>query len=323
MPAEENSEYDTVKRSLTNDESVKAFFEDDLSLERPDQFSEIREFILPRYQNRTTNHPGGGYFRDIKKILAAYRAPESKQKKSRLFSKLKSIPFLKSTNPATEQQCLRRPTDVYSNTAELREYFAGNDAVWFVAQDLRDRFDDKAFEDLLAKLGVATFPRRVRVNADLSSEERRRLRGGENSTRDLYLKDFELEGLDEFFQKEITPERSHLLWDLLKTSIESAGKDSLFQGIYKWKYYSTKVARFDARFCMTLKETPWIFDAEGILKKPAELNRSQLPSDYDTNSESAELLMEYLAFKSNVEEQLPEERKRILELADRYGKSPR
>lgn len=340
LPTKKTSEYPTVKPSLIEDDRARAFLEDDLGLEPPDLFSELHEHILPRYEETSqegapcegTPHeearPKGGisgraesdYLDDLKRMVRACQDSDSAQKKRRLTRKLRDLPFLRSVNPAAGEQALRKPTEVYVGTSELREYFSGYEGAWFVSEELFEDFEDEKFASFLDKVGVARCPRRVGFDPELSHRKRRELRG-EDYTEEHGQTDYDLEGLGHFLKRGMSRERSLLLWRLLAERAEIESGRYFFKGEYSWKYYEDKSVRFDAKFYKTLAEKQWIFDREDNQKRPRQLAPFQMASGYQLESEGAELLKEQLPFKSELEDQLPEERKQILEVADRYGVS--
>jgi hypothetical protein len=87
------------------------------------------------------------------------------------------------------------------------------------------------------------------------------LRNGSSYTNEHYCKDYKLDGLNEFFEGEITLKRSVALWKLLAKSIRqySYNQGKFFQGEYSYKYYSDYRKNFDAYFLKQLKKHPWIF----------------------------------------------------------------
>jgi hypothetical protein len=324
LPTEQASEYTIVKPSLADNEDVRAFLEEDLGLEPPDLFSEIREFVIPRYENRDGDPAGDDYFRDLEKMFSAYEQPEAGQKKKDLVAQLKELPFIKSVNPDTGEQHLQKPTAVYLNTGDLRKYFAADEETWFVADDVTARFEDDSFTHFLKEIGVASCPRRIKFDPSLSEETKRELRkdndrrynGKITRHRGETSEDFEFDGLDSFLQSAITYERSMLLWNLLVNRIDSSSSYSFFKGRYKWFFQKRHRARFDAKFYKTLKQKPWLFDEEGNRKKPSQLTPSQMAADYDLESDGAESLLKHLPFKPDVVEQLPEEHKQRLEATE-------
>jgi hypothetical protein len=330
LPTEQASEYTIVKPSLADNEDVRAFLEEDLGLEPPDLFSEIREFVIPRYENRDGDPAGDDYFRDLEKMFSAYEQPEAGQKKKRLVAQLKELPFIKSVNPDTGEQHLQKPTAVYLNTGDLRKYFAADEETWFVADDVTARFEDDSFTHFLKEIGVASCPRRIKFDPELSKQKKRQLRlencngYGTNITRKWgeVQEDFDIDGLDAFMGEQVTSDRSMLLWNLLAQRVGSSRR-YYFRGRYKWKYQrqSMWTARFKAKFYKTLKQKPWLFDEEGNRKKPYQLTPSQMAADYDLESDGAESLLKHLPFKTEAEDKLPEKRKQILQAADEYNLS--
>lgn len=316
LPTEETSEYITVKPSLIEDSQARAFLKEDLGLEAPNLFSELHEHILPRYEGENLGLADRHYLRDLGKMITACQSPGVAEKKKRLTRRLEDLAFLKSVNPSTGEQALRKPDEVYLDTSELREYFDGHEGAWFVAQEVSSHFEEDKFTSFLENVGVASCPRKIGFVANLSGKKKRELRG-EGKTEELEQTDFKIEGLETFLEGSITKERSVLLWNLLSERAEKEPDRHFFKGIYRWKYYENKLSTFDAKFYDLLREETWICDEEGNWKKPGQLAPSQMASDYLLKGDGANLLSEGL-LEDEIENQLPEEKRRFLKLKERY-----
>lgn len=318
LPTEETSEYPVVKPNLMEYSQARAFLKKDLGLEPPSILSELHEHILPRYEGENPDYPESDYLRDLGKMVTAYQEVGREGKKRRLIQRLKGLPFLKSVNPAAGEQAFRKPSEVYLGTDELREYFDGFEGAWFVSKELSSYFEG-GITSFLTSVGVATCPRKIGLEADLSEKRKRELRG-EGKTEELEQTDFEIEGLENFLEKDITKERSLTLWELISKRGGKENERYFFKGKYRWKYYEDKMNTFDAKFYDTLKEKAWVLDREGNWKKPGQLVPSQMAPGYQMDGDGAELLSEGL-LKDEIENQLPEEKKRFLELKEQYGVS--
>lgn len=315
LPTEFKSKYNTVKKTLINDESSLKFLKE-LGLTKPDLFAEINEKILPKYQ-KGVEIGEEEYFEDFEKILTFFNETDSTKKKEKLISKLSDIAFILS------KECdVKISGEIYLNTPDLERYFEGHDPIYFVSEKLYERFEGKNLVDLLMQTGVQNIPRRKKFSPNLSSEEKSRLRNNSYSTQDVDQYDYDLEGLDNFLHKELNLERSLVLWNLILKSIKSLNNwdaRSFFDGSYSWKYYSVYSKKFDSIFLKKLHKTCWVVDKEGTLKKTSEITFSELADEYLKEAPNIDALKEKLRFKPDAFDQLPSETKDKLKLTKDYS----
>lgn len=315
LPAETKSKYKTVKRALTEKEESLKFLKE-LGLTKPDLFAEIREFILPKYQAENPVKDEW-YFEDFEKILRGYESIPS-SKKEEFVKELSDASFIYAVkNDNTGENCLLKASQIYFPDDDLKNYFSGYQLVYFVADELFEKFGKEKVKKFLKDLGVEDKPRRIEIDAKLSWEEKRRLRDNGGCSYDIHQKDYEYEGLDNFINP-ITIEKSYLLWKLLLKNLETLNSwaaQKFFEGEYKWFYYSEHSRSFEATFSKTLKQQAWLVDKNNNFKKPSELTFSELSDNYIKENPNIDNLKKALEFKPEIFEQLPENDRRILEIA--------
>jgi len=314
LPAETKSKYKTVKRVLTeNEESLK--FLKELGLRKPDLYAEIREFVIPKYQ---TENPvkDEGYFDDFEKLLRGYEKIES-DKKEEFVKDLSNVSFIYATkNDNPEEKRLLKPIQTYFCDEDLKNYFHGYHSIYFVSEELYKKFEEKRVKKFLKDLGVEDKPRRIEIKGNLTWEEKKKLRNNTSCTYDIYEKDYEYEGLENFINN-ITPEKSYLLWKLLLKSIEGLSSwpaQEFFKGEYKWFYRSEHSREFEAKFLKILKQIAWLVDKNNNFKKPSEITFSELADRYIKESPNIDILIKVLEFKPEIINQLPEDYRKKLEI---------
>ena len=314
LPAETKSEYKTVKRILTENENSLKFLKA-LGLTKPDLFAEIKEFILPKYQavNPVKDEK---YFEDFEKLLRAYETIQVNKKKE-FIEELSKTSFIDSVKNGTDKNELRKSSEVYFNDSELKEYFDGYHYVYFISDEFKEKFGEEKLTPFLKELGVEDKPRRIENEG---KEERSKLRDNTGHARDIYQKDYEYEGLDNFI-KQMTINKSCLLWKLLLKNIKTlSNRDarSFFEGEYKWSYYKEHSKGFDAKFSKTLRVEAWLVDKNNNFRKPSEVTLSELSDDYSKESPNIDVLKKVLGFKPDAFDQLPEDDKKRLDLTKGY-----
>ncbi len=313
LPTETKSKYKTVKRILTENENSLKFFKA-LGLTEPDLFAEIKEFIVPKYQ---MDNPAKDewYFEDFEKLLKAYETIPG-NKKDEFKKELLKASFIDSVHNGTGENYLRKPSETYFNDKDLKEYFNGYHFVYFVSDELYEKFEEERLKSFLKDLGVEDKPRRIEIVEPLSQEEKRRLRDNNGWTRDIHQKDYEYEGLDNFLQQ-ITIKKPYLLWKLLLKNIESLNSweaEKFFKGEYSWFYYSQQNRSFDAKFLKILREQAWLVDKNNNFRKPSDITFSELSDDYSKENPNIDILIKALGFKPDIYDQLPEDYRKKLEI---------
>lgn len=321
LPADNSSQYPTVKRSLIqNDNSLK--FLKELGLTKPDLFAEINEFILPKYQ-RENPLKDENYFDDFNKLLTGYDTISS-NKLNELTDKLKKSSVILSRINCSNESVLRKPDNVYFRTPELNRYFEGNKNIYFVSDELYQYFDKEKLDSFLKKLGIEDKPRRIKIEKDAELPWEEKFKRVGNTGRDITHIDYEYEGLSNFIL-EINSEKSFLLWKLLLNNIESLNSweaREFFEGKLKYYYQSQHSESRVASFANILKQNAWLVDKNNSLRKPSEITFSELSDNYIKENPNLDTLKKALGFKPEIIEQLPENEKRILEIAAKNNISP-
>lgn len=318
LPSETRSQYKTVKRILADNEDALKFLKE-LGLTKPDLFAEIREFILPKYQ-RDDAIKDESYLEDFEKLLTAYETIASSKKKD-FIEQLSKVTFIDSIKHNTKESSLCNPSKTYLKETDLIEYFSNNHTVYFVSDALYETFGEERLKPFLIDLGTEDKPRRIEIDANLSWEEKNKLRGNSGWTRDVCHKDYEYEGVENLLEH-ITIEKSYLIWKLLLKSIEKLNSweaRQFFEGEYSWFYYSQHTRRFDAQFLGMLREKQWLVNKDGIFQKSSDLMLSELSNSYIKESPNLDVLLKILGFKPDVIDRLPEEYRNKLELVKDYS----
>jgi hypothetical protein len=184
-------------------------------------------------------------------------------------------PFLKATNP-TGDTVFKRPAEIYLYTAELRRYFSGVQEVWF----LHDEYTSSDIDiDVWHDLGVSRLPRKLPTHEGLPDGEK------EYSTQAETIENYDLDGLEQFLEaiQEITDFEEQklsasVLWKFLRDYLELDAR--FFKARYQWFYYSQKSKYFSSMILVRLKNSKWIPTKDGALKKPGEINTTQLLDEF-------------------------------------------
>ena len=184
-----DSEFALVKRNIVLDEGAFKFLRK-LGLTEPDIIAEVIEKILPKYKmTAVSNISDREHGQDISKMLRALKS-DSQQKKERLVQSLRGIPFLKTTNAATQEIIYKMPEEIYIRSAGLETYFNGNPNAWFLSE--------VEGKDDWINLGVEDKPRLLQFDPQFSREEKQKIRGNSRCTREISTVDYMFDGLHHF-----------------------------------------------------------------------------------------------------------------------------
>lgn len=295
LPAKEQTKYSTVKLNIAKNKEARKFFEE-LGLTTPDLFAEINEFIIPKLRMGQM-YPD--YFDDFKKIIEALQT-NNQEKRNHLIQDLKECSFILGFNLETGETKLFQFDKVYLQTENLKTYFGTNTNVFFIAEQQYSLLfkDLSRLQTLLKEIGVRDYPNRLPFAAKLTWDERRNLRNGSYS-EEYYCKDYELDGLSEFFKSPITLEKSIALWQVLaKGASQQYSVQRFFQGEYSYKWYSDYYKYFPSFFLNQLKQNAWLV-IEDKHYQPNEISYALLPDTYKENGYDIRTLADVLGFKAD------------------------
>ncbi len=286
LPPQEETDFPTVKRSISENEQALNFFKR-LGLSEPDVFDEIVERVLPKYMNAAVSSiPVHEHEADIRKILRAM-ASDSEAGKKKVIQAARQTPFLRAKNQSS-RIAFKKPGDIYVRRDKLTCYFSGNPDIWFL--------DETEGQPEWLELGVASKPRFIKLQVVLPWDERSRLRGNQGHTRDIETIDYDLDGLDNFLSRfsednQQSKRYSLIIWDFLLKHLKESTYYQFYDGQYRWFYYQERSARFDATWKKRLRHCSWIpKDGSDTPNKPGEISLSDLPEQFDRNEKLADLL---------------------------------
>ena len=274
LPIENKTDFPTVRGSVCTSEEVLSFLKS-LGLEEPNPVDDVILHVLPKYQRDDINITDAGYQNDIERMLDAYNT-DSKKQQGRLIEELKKTRFVRAIDSGNGFKKWSEPSDVYLATERLKKLFDGVKGILHV-DDSQPCLRGEKIRDLLERCEAVRYLRPIRDNS-LPLEECAKLRQQtgypRTSGRNDRVTDQTLHGLEELLvlQPSLAPERrkdiADLLWEELTHLEERRGK-SLFTGSYTWTHYGEhKAPPFDAAFVRQLKETAWVPNTDGELRRP-------------------------------------------------------
>jgi hypothetical protein len=271
-PPKRSTTLPIIKRSICRDSKSRHFLKR-LGLNEPDTMAELN-LLLQNYGDPQSIQ-WKKYEKDMQHLLDLYHSLGSQQQ-SILAKRISEFALVAAHHPK-EGTLLQYPDKVYWPTETLKQYFHGMNR-WFVKQRLLERFSQDKLIPFLHRLGLRRLPRRIPVENDLSDSEKRDLREGKwVIDRELYIHDYQLDGLNSFLDS-ITPSKSLLLWEIMLEMVQLYPKD--FFGEYAWLDIHKKSTAFPAAFIRQLRQTPWIMNKDAQFYTPLEIDLDHLSPQY-------------------------------------------
>ena len=311
LPGESKSKYKTVHESLMKDKHSYKFLLE-LGISPPDIFSEIKEFLIPKYSQENIDIADEEYYEDIEKLLLAFNASNT-EKKEDLLSVLKEIPIIYCRDSVSGEQFLVTPEESYLPSYDLINYFEKFDRVYFISDEFEQKLPQRKtnLQEFFLTVGCENKPRRIVIDSTLTSKEKELLRKRNYESRisyEIHLLDYDIEGLSNFLIN-IDIEKSVVFWNWLLSHLQSFeyhDKQLFFYGEYKWYYYTAHFQKFESSFLKILKSSKWLYDDNNTLYYPQEVSLSVLSDKYNKTDKNVDVLADVLEFQ-------PDEIKRIEE----------
>ncbi len=335
LPTESESEYPTIKACFVkHDKSLQFMLA--LGLDKPKAYEEIKYYILPRYKNTDAEIAPTVMSRDFRKLVNYFlRCPWQQQ--AEYIKILKEIHFCRARYLADNSIARLPPQLIYFNTDNLKNYFSHFSSLYFLDKEFYAPFYKEFGKDALTPffkaLGIEDKPRRIKIKATLSTQQREAITKGQY-TQDYYhfsqyTYDYDIEGLEAFLAH-INPDNSKMLWQFLLKLIEENLGQEIFKGQYNWFYRRERYHHFDAKFLITLRQTAWLYNSHGNCVKPADAIVPELAANnYETESYAAKILIEKLQIPTEKLPDFTEEQRdkyvfgeALFKLAKASGKEP-
>jgi hypothetical protein len=312
LPRDGHTTYRTVKPDLIEDAEVAAFFKE-LGISEPNIFAEIREVILPRYNQQEEAISVETHLSDINLIQSA-KAMDNKDEWNNLLKLMQRIPMVPVGYNGAGHLSFMVPSDTYVPTKEIKVYFGSNNEVNYVLTEIYAGIESASLHQYLNQIGCRFTPVKLPVNNGLPSEIRKQEQGkyGGRWPYDEEVIDFDLQGIATALSSP-TKQMSVCIWNLLQKIISTSSsysKGNCLKAKYSYKYsisnrsYSTDTAYYDSILLRQLKESSWMFTSSGELVQPGDITFEDLSTVYAVDKPEAEILITTLRFKLTEEKAL-------------------
>jgi len=276
LPTSTTSECLTVRRSLCEDEEVRAFLEE-VGLKEPDAIEEVLRVILPRYEDNNSTVLPDTYAADIEHLLHAFGSDTTTSRRDLLRARLSDSYFVGAIEMGSGMRTLARPEGLYLATQQLKELFESVAGVWLV-DDSVDVLRGEAIRDMLGSCGAKRNIDAQRIQPGFDYRDLEAMRAATGDARysyDVSITDYTLRGLEALLQHlpslpfEDACRRLRVFWDELCAFANRS--TSAFHGVYAWFYYSERHRRFDAQFIRLLNDIAWVPTPSGALERPCNV----------------------------------------------------
>src|SRR6266566_3487207 len=294
---EGDSRFPLVKRALLADDLVFAFLKE-IGLSEPDIVDEVLRFILPPYEKgEVALDDEGRNSQDLHHIQEALKWTGHRARPE-LIDKLNETPFLQAINAKTSERAWKAPCEVYSKTQDLLIWFEGNEQAWFITDSLP--------ESLYADLNIRSHLQPKAATGYAGYVTILNWRGDHRRGLHHFDPGASLEGLHHALDF-ITPDKAQMLWNILLEHRH------LIKGIVETsKYHDFKSARREEKFSkmgQLCNQKAWLPYKDGDFCVPQELFLTDLPEDFEQDTDEAQELAIKLGMRKAEE----------LQLADKLG----
>jgi hypothetical protein len=267
-----------------------------IGLKTPDILDEIKEFILPKL-TVVSKDSIEEYFEGTRALLEIYNESTSSDQ-TRIAELIKTSSCILSIK--NEEFKVARPQDVYLPTKPLKRWFAADTSVTMMDSALNDVLSNS---DLGTSLPFQTRPMLQKISPHIDSTHKERLRHTQ-SVIDRGGDDYNWVGLEALLSQVMDKELSLIIWSYLISYLE---EKNILRGYYRWQGPSNSHEKeFDSKICVLLKQTPWLYDQEGVVYKPTELKAEELFEVYGYDALGVDIkeLLSLLSFKTDAIEDL-------------------
>jgi hypothetical protein len=288
-----------LKANFMNTPTNVDFFHK-FGLKKQDKSDLIIKTILPKYGKRII--PRKENIDDVYTILDTVNKITNKKKKDELLSIIQETKILHATNSEGKSE-YKKPREIYlsetySSDNSIELFYEGYADVWF----LSDRYKEKASLSELVELGVHIdiivsykipwFMGMVELTKPWSDHIR-----GLNG----FDPDANIQGLEHVLNK-ITPEKSQILWNLLKLH-----KDLIYGVLEESSRqdfrYSKKTSHFSNMGKMLI-EHKWLPDKKNVFIKTSDIRLTALNDNYEKSSADAKYISKKLHMKQEIDEEI-------------------
>lgn len=302
LPVEGIEGYTVVHPELLKNADTKKFI-DQIGIKQPSLKDQIYNIILPQYTDGADIDTDTHFM-----LFFKYYCKCSNEEVDDFVALIKEYEFL--TYYTEDGEAFRgRASDLYLPSGELRAYFATKPSVHFVAieeyKKLVGAGAAKQLYDFLTDLGIRKEISILTEEIDYWSSGRDDL-PYPHSTRSITWTETVFDGCKEIVDYIVDNNdeaKSVILWNCLLKLIETRCSQwrsigSLLRGTVRYFYYSSQYDYFTSSDTLRLRGKAWLKNSDGDFVVPENTNRDSIADIYDTSSQYADQLINFLGLQS-------------------------
>ncbi|OQY03817.1 MAG: hypothetical protein B6I20_04260 [Bacteroidetes bacterium 4572_117] len=276
-----------IKNEFLKNSTTKKFFSA-FRLTQPDTKAYIEHKIIPEYNKEELDT---NLLLEHFKVFYNYFYKECPQREQFDFiEKIKQLSFILVTRSTDNKGLRSKPTDVYYPTKELKLYFEDySEGIYWLRENsykkIFNEFGKENIREFLKEIGVNFEPKQILFTPYSKYE----YLWGENYTSIDYVKDYNIEGLENLIQN-ISFQKSKIIWNFLLNS------NYEFNAEVRYFYYTSRKKWLTAKFLKKLQTEKWLYDNENNLVCPDEIKKEQLHEEYETSTYDSKNLITRLNF---------------------------
>lgn len=312
LPVENMVGYKVVHPDLLKNPETADFIKV-IGIKEPSLRDRIYNIILPLYEK------GGEIDTDPHfQLFFDYYCKCSNDDVDDFIELIKNCEFLTYYDEGDPQAYRGAANTMYLPTPEICAFLETKKGVRYIALDeyreMVGAAKEKQLISFLTELGIKTCIQILNVNIDYYARNRTDL-PNIYSTRGKSWTENIIDGCREIVsaietQKDVS--KSVLLWNTLLSIIEIRcsrwqSLSDLLTGTYRYFYRSSQTSSFVSSDVLLLRNSCWLTDEMGNFVKPEALTKTSLPGIYNTDSEYAVQLMEFLCIHDAADEPVEEE----------------
>ncbi len=334
LPSDNISGYDTVNVALLDNKDTVKFIRS-LGIKEPSLRDEIYNIILPQYQAGISINSDQNFL-----ILFKYYKECPQSDAEDYVNQIREYAFVCYRTADNDKIYYSKASDLYWPSENLKEYFKPKPDTRFVEPNLYKNLvngkDYASLENFLAKLGVKNEPSVIEYN--LTEEQAYKIKSQfewpQPTYYNLYTREWTERYIDGCKQiiNSITPEASIALWNQLIKIISTKCTSwkhfsKIINGTYKYFYRSDQMDEFESHEAKRLRTKPWLLHINNEFVSAEKLSLETLSPRYDTSSDEARELLQFLSIKAEVEKSedcnnLTDEQRVKIEFANAYSDIP-
>ena len=312
LPVENIVGYRVVHPDLLNNPETAKFIED-IGIKEPSLRDRIYNIILPLYEK------GGEIDTDPHfQLFFDYYCKCSIEEVEGFIDLIKKCEFLTYYDDGDPQAYRGAANTMYLPSPEVCAFLETKKDIRFIALDeyreMVGASKEKQLISFLTELGIRTSVRIINVEVDYYSSGRKDL-PNHRSTRGRSWRENIIDGGKEIVAAIVSQrnvEKSILLWNTLLSIVETRcnrwqSLTTLLSGTYRYFFRSDLTDRFVSSDAILLRNSAWLADENGNFASPAELTRISLSPMYNTDSEFAAQLIEFLGIQDGIDDQTDKE----------------